>query len=68
MGRKKVGRIYSDLVGCGEIGILCRMVCPPIPVFSRYTRYAATTRVSIEDFEVGAATRCRYSRYIRGMG
>jgi hypothetical protein len=35
-GRKKlVGftRIYSDLVGCGEIGILCRIGMPPDPRF-----------------------------------
>jgi len=36
----------------------------PDPVFSRYTRYTATTRANIDDFGDGAATLSRYRRYI----
>ena len=36
----------------------------PDPVFSRYTRYTATTRANIDDFGDGASTLSRYRRYI----
>ena len=57
--RKKLEKVKIFRANAEDWGIFCRRASgllllgrgsPPDPVFSRYTRYAATTRVNIDDF------------------